>query len=136
MASNTTSRNGFQDVKSMLHFVDNAALPEGNKIAKVESLGDDPNAMFVWFGMSHLLLSIGESVEPSYSHHSAEMFIRGEPIRLGFKVWPLCDGYPYHLHLYKGKVTTQQPLPLGACVVNTMRDENESRSHVSKQELF
>ena len=55
---NAMSRNIFEGIKSMLHFVDNSALPEGNKVAEVEPLYDDLNAKFVQFGMFHPLLSI------------------------------------------------------------------------------
>ena len=56
----------FQGIKGMLHFVDNSALPEGNKVAKVEPLYDDLNAKLVQFGMLHPLLSIDESMVPYY----------------------------------------------------------------------
>ena len=66
------------------------------------------------------------------------MFIRGKPIRFGFKLWSLCgrDGYPYHPRIYKGKETTQQALPLRNRVVNTMTDVIKISSHVAKHELY
>ena len=105
---NATSRNIFQGIKCMLHFVDNSALPEGNKVAEVEPLYDDLNVKLVQFGMFHPLLSIDESMVPYYGRHSAKMFIRGKPIRFGFKLWSLCgsDGYPYHFRIYKGMTMT------------------------------
>ena len=66
---NAMSRNIFQGIKSMLHFVDNSALPEGNKVAEVEPLYDDLNAKLVQFGMFHPLLSIDESMVPYYGRH-------------------------------------------------------------------
>ena len=122
----------------MLHFVDNSALPERNKVAKVEPLYNDLNAKLVQFGMFNPLLSIDESMIPYYGRHSAKMFIRGKPICFGFQLWSLCgsDGYPYHLRIYKGKETTQQALPLGTRVVNTMTDVIKTSSHVAMHELY
>ena len=67
-----------------------------------------------------------------------KMFIRGKPIRFGFKLWSLCgnNGYLYHLRIYKGKETTQQALPLGTRVVNTMADVIKTSSLVAKHELY
>ena len=135
---NAMSRNTFQGIISMLHFVDNSALPEGNKVAKVEPLYNDLNAKLVQFGMFHPLLSVDESMVPYYGRHSSKIFIRGKPICFGFKLWSLCgsDGYPYHLRIFKGKETTQQALPLGTRVVNTMTDVIKTGSHVDRHELY
>jgi hypothetical protein len=45
---------------------------------------------------------------PYYGHHSAKMFIRGKPIRFGFKLWVLAadSGYPFNVQVYCGKSTT------------------------------
>ncbi|KRZ70587.1 PiggyBac transposable element-derived protein 3 [Trichinella papuae] len=39
---------------------------------------------------------------PYYGHHSCKMFIRGKPIRFGYKIWTMAsaNGYPYALKIY------------------------------------
>ena len=80
------------------------------------------NNSLIQFGVFHEILSVDESMVPYFGRHSAKMFIRGKPIRFGYKIWSLCgiDGYPYHLKIYQGKersanATTQQE-PLGTRV--------------------
>ena len=75
---------------------------------------------------------------PYFGRHSAKMFIRGKPIRFGYKIWSLCgeDGYPYHLKIYTGKEPGQQPDPLGTRVVNHMVSVIEEKSDVKSHQLF
>ncbi|KAL3258170.1 hypothetical protein MRX96_046422 [Rhipicephalus microplus] len=49
------------------------------------------------FGVFNGSLSIDESMVPYYGHYSCKMFIRGKPIRFGYKIWMKCssNGYPY-----------------------------------------
>jgi hypothetical protein len=56
---------------------------------------------------------------PYYGHHSAKMFIKGKPVRFGYKIWMLCssDGYPYKAVIYAGKVDRPNELNLGEHVV-------------------
>ena len=65
------------------------------------------------------------------------MFIRGKPIRFGYKIWTLCstDGYPYHLNIYTGKVANN-PVPLGSRVVNKMVDIIKEHSDPINHELY
>jgi DNA excision repair protein ERCC-6 len=50
------------------------------------------------------------------------MFIRGKPIRFGYKLWMLCssDGYPYQAIIYCGKADRPEHLGLGEHVVTTL----------------
>ena len=47
--------------------------------------------------------------------HSAQMFVRLKPIRIGYKLWMLTssDGFPYSVEIYTGKSENQPPGPLG-----------------------
>ena len=47
------------------------------------------------------------------------MFIRGKPIKFGYKVWMLCslDGYPYQAVIYAGKTDRPENITLGEHVV-------------------
>lgn len=66
------------------------------------------------------------------------MFIRGKPIRFGYKIWAICgnDGYPYKLKLYRGKEQNQPKLPLGTRVVNDMMSVIQSCSAVTRHEVY
>jgi len=49
-------------------------------------------------------LSIDESMIPYYGRHYAKQYIRGKPVRFGFKNWALCSstGYMYAFDIYTG----------------------------------
>ena len=68
------------------------------------------------------------------------MFIKGKPIRFGYKIWPLCgnDGYPYHLKIYQGRERNAagQNKPLGTRVVKSMVEIITASSSVEKHDLY
>ena len=80
------------------------------------------NQQLVQYGILHDLLSIDESMVPYYGRHISKMFIKGKPIRFGYKLWYMSgsDGYPYHLILYQGKEAMRSKELLGMQVVGSM----------------
>ena len=132
------SKNRFQSIKQYLHFADNAALEQGNKVAKVQPLYTSLNEQLVEWGVFHELLSVDESMVPYFGKHSAKMYIKGKPIRFGYKIWCLCgkDGFPHHLQIYTGKGEERPTQPLGSRVVNTMVGVVEENSDVTRHKLF
>ena len=62
------------------------------------NLGEmSPHVVWQQYGVLHEVLSIDESMMPYYRiGHSYKMFIKGKPIRFGYKLWCLCEseGYP------------------------------------------
>ena len=99
------SRNRFTEIKRYLHLADNDHVDPTDKMFKVRPLVSALNTRFQQFGIFSKYLSIDEEMIPYYGHHSAKMFIRGKPIRFGFKLWVLAsdDGYPYNIQVYCGK---------------------------------
>ncbi|KAJ8888253.1 hypothetical protein PR048_007740 [Dryococelus australis] len=75
-------RNRFDEIIRYLHIADNSA-------------------------MDGIDLSIDESIIPYFGHHSAKQFIRGKPIRFGFKMWIAADPsrYIFHVEPYCGTST-------------------------------
>ena len=65
--------------------------------------------------MSANNFSVDESMIPYYGRHGTKQFIRGKPIRFGFKLWCLCssDGYLLHAEPYCGKDTNLPETGLG-----------------------
>ena len=99
----------------MFHLVDNRELENNlNKMAKVAPIYDTLNSALVQYGIFHKFLSVDESMVPYYGRHSCKMFIRGKPIRFGYKIWCLCgeNDYSYHLSIYTGK-SDNSVAPLG-----------------------
>ncbi|KRY07581.1 PiggyBac transposable element-derived protein 3 [Trichinella patagoniensis] len=126
------SRNRFMEIKKYLHLADNQKLVKGDKMSKVTPLYKLLNSSLVKHGMFHEKLSVDESIVPYFGRHAAKMFLKGKPIRFGYKVWMLCgnDGYPYHMTIYQGK-EIHAPKRLRSSIKETPeKDEAEaSTSH-------
>lgn len=120
--SNNMSRNRFQEIKRYLHLADNSRLDLSDRMAKIRPLSKMLCEKFCQFGYMHQNLSIDESMVKYFGGHSAKQFIRGKPVRFGFKNWMLTSscGYLYQFDTYCGaKVVNRerQHLPLGSRVV-------------------
>ena len=82
-------------------------------------------------------LAIDESMIPYLEKHFAKQFIRGKPIRFGYKMWTLCSngGYLHSFDLYMGKkeneaINTVLNIGLGENVVlNLIAKANLSSNH-------
>ena len=94
------SRQMYRDIKRNLHLVDNSTLTDGDKLYKERSYIDLRNRKFCKFGVFAHNLSIDEQMIPYFVRHSCKMFMKGKPVRFGFKAWCLCssDGFPLQCH--------------------------------------
>jgi DNA excision repair protein ERCC-6 len=131
LIAETMTRDRFREIKSCIHLMDNHALPPGDKMAKVSRLFNLLNNALQRFGIFHEDLSIDESMVPYHGRHSAKMFIKGKPIRFGYKIWTLTgqDGFPYKSILYQGKERVPRSEPLGSHVVNSLLSVVEPGNH-------
>lgn len=113
------SRNHFRAIKKFLHLNDNTKLKSDDKLGKIAPIYEELGKNLRQFGTFHKKLSIDESMVPYYGHHTCKMFIKGKPIRFGFKIWMLCSssGYPYAMEIYSGKKNESSGMPLGEDVV-------------------
>jgi hypothetical protein len=123
--SNAMSRNRFQEIKRYINLADNNNLDKSDKMAKLRPLMNMLNQKFQQWGVFHQDLSIDEAMIKYFGHHSAKQFIRGKPVRFGYKNWMLCSstGYCYLFDIYCGAknitetVADKSTLPLGSRVV-------------------
>ena len=113
--------NRFEEILSVLHFVDNTKLDKTDKMAKVRPLLTLLNERFLLYWEPSQNVNVDESMVPYYGRHSAKQFIRGKPIRYGFKMWCLNtpDGYLIQTEPYQGQGTVkiQPELGVGGSVV-------------------
>ena len=118
--SKTMSRDRFRSIKACLHIADNHNLAQ-LKVAKVLPLLDLLKANCQQFGVFHKSLSIDESMVPYRGLHSAKQYIKGEPVKFGYKLWMLCsgDGFLYNFEIYCGKDSSRTS-PLASHVVKKM----------------
>lgn len=91
-------------------------------MAKIRPLMNLVNQRFRQWGIFHRELSIDEAMIKYFGHHSAKQFIKGKPVRFGYKNWMLCssNGYCYAFDTYcgaKNKDKSSTSMPLGSRVV-------------------
>lgn len=98
------SRDRFEQIKQNIHVCDNQNLDINDKFAKITPLNDALNKKFMQFGVFTHNLSVDEQMIAYYGRHSLKMFIRGKPIRFGYKYWVLASatGYCYFFIPYTG----------------------------------
>ena len=134
------SRTGFQHIKSYLHAADNQNLSK-TKMAMTEPIYQILNEKFQKYGIFHENLSIDESMVPYFSRHLCKKFIRGKPIKFGYKIWILTSntGLPYGVAIYLGKENGgDSDKPLRYCILTSSLFPcgNPSDHHVFFQRLL
>ena len=66
-------------------------------MAKIDPLQQALNASLQHFGVFAEDLSASEQMIPYFGSHSCKIFIRGKPIRFGYKKWILASSCRYLL---------------------------------------
>lgn len=120
--SNAMPRNKFDDIMKYIHCADNASLDPDDRFSKVTPMYNSLNARFLNFFPNEQNLSIDESMVPYYGRHSSKQFIRGKPIRFGYKLWVMATtlGYIVQIDPYQGnkaRMNTCKSKGLGYSVV-------------------
>jgi len=93
--SKAMPRNRFEEILRFIHLANNNALDSSDKFAKVWPLINSLNGSFLQHFPIAQQLSVDESMLAYFGHHSAKQFIRGKPIRFGYKVWCLTTPLGY-----------------------------------------
>ncbi len=100
-------RDHFDEIMKFFHAADNTKLPKNDKYAKVRPLLEILNDNFLKYGgvFGQGIVSIDESMIPYFGRHPAKQFIRGKPVRWGYKAWVAADpnGYAFDASVYQGK---------------------------------
>ncbi|XP_044735345.1 piggyBac transposable element-derived protein 3-like [Chrysoperla carnea] len=101
------SRNRFDKIKSYLHFNDNSKIDNTDKAFKIRPFIAKANESFQKFGIFESNLAVDEMIVKYFGHHGIKQFIKGKPVRFGYKLWALCgvSGFCYNFSLYAGKKT-------------------------------
>ena len=75
---------------------------------KLKPLINHLKEKFIQFGIFITDLCVDEQMIPYFGNHSCKQFLRGKPVRFGYKVWMLCgqNGYCFNFEIYCGKDTT------------------------------
>lgn len=102
---NSMRLNRFETLLHHIHFNNNLQIDRSDKLYKIRPIIDALNDRFRKHGGLEEHISIDESMIPYYGKHYAKQYIKGKPIRFGYKNWALCtnDGYMVSFDVYTGK---------------------------------
>lgn len=102
MVSQAMRRDRFRQIIRYLHCADNTKPNQSDKAWKLRSLMDMIKQKFMenWIPEEHL--DFDESMIKYFGRHSCKQFIRGKPIRFGYKMW--CLNTPSVLIYTKEKI--------------------------------
>jgi len=120
------SRNRFRFIIQNLHCCDNNNLSKNDKFAKMRPLFNILKIKFANLAPQEEHHSIDESMVPYYGRHGTKQFIRGKPIRWGYKFWTGSNkhGYIEWFEPYQGAntVLTNKNVGLDASVILEFAD--------------
>ena len=113
LISSSMRRNTFEEMLRVLHFADNSKM-DGDPFFKMRPIFDICNQNYKILDLPQLL-SVDEAMVPYYGRHGTKQYMRGKPVRYGYKLWCLCDtaGYLYHCEPYCGQRTQLLSTGLG-----------------------
>lgn len=111
--------NRFELLLRHLHFNNNNNISTDDRLFKLRPLIEALNNNFGKHGGLDEHLSIDESMIPYYGRHYAKQYIKGKPIRFGYKNWALCqsEGYMIAFDIYTGKSDKEKQFGLGGDTV-------------------
>ncbi|KAI5692527.1 hypothetical protein M8J75_014971 [Diaphorina citri] len=105
MIHSAMRRNRVKQIISFLHFEDMENFTASDKMWKLKPLLNRLNDNFMehFIPMQHL--NYDESMIAYFGRHGCKQFIRGKPIRFGFKAWCLntFNGYLINFDIYQGR---------------------------------
>ena len=93
LISESMRRDRFYEIMRYFHACDKTNLLPNDKFAKIQPLLDILNSNWLKHGVvfGPVDVSIDESMIPYFGSRSTKQFIRGKPVRWGYKAWVAAD---------------------------------------------
>lgn len=103
--SQSMRRDRFLQICRFLHCADNTKIDLNDKAWKIRPVMELLKKHCIDNFVPEQNLAYDESMVKYFGRHSCKQFIRGKPIRFGYKIWSLNtkDGYLVNFELYQGK---------------------------------
>ncbi|KAJ8911109.1 hypothetical protein NQ315_003371 [Exocentrus adspersus] len=108
---NSMRRDRFLQISRFIHFADNNNPDISDKIWKMRPLMDKVKSKFLEHFQPEEHLCYDESMIKYFGKHSCKQFIRGKPVRFGYKMWCLntTSGYLVNFEMYQGNNPRRSP---------------------------
>lgn len=103
LIKNTLSSKSFENIRSVLHFNDNALSNPSDKLYKLRPIIDHLSKKFVSIPMDENL-SIDEQICATKARHHLKQYLPLKPHKWGYKLYILCSasGFCYKFEIYTG----------------------------------
>lgn len=97
-------RERFITIMKFMHWADNTQMSSTDKVWKIRPVIDMLQAKFLENFVPTEHMNYDESMIKYYGRHSLKQFIKGKPIRFGYKVWCMNaeNGYLISFEIYQG----------------------------------
>lgn len=105
MVSDAMRRDRFLTIWKFFHLSDNTKINVTDKYYKLRPLIESLQKKFTQFYVPEESFNYDRSMVKYFGRHSCKQFIKGKPIRFGYKVWCLNtkSGYLINFNMYQGK---------------------------------
>lgn len=103
--SQAMRRDRFLQICRFIHCTDNTNINTNDKAWKIRPVMEMLKLRCISNFVPERELAYDESMVKYFGRHGCKQFIRGRPIRFGYKIWSLNtkDGYLVNFELYQGK---------------------------------
>ena len=122
VVSQLMNNDRFDEILRYFHLADNNSLAAGDKLVKARPFYEMMNEKFLKSFQVEENLCIDEAMIPDCGKHSAKQYIKGKPIKFGYKLWCLNNHLDYLAQCkpYSGKSQTVPVLGLGKSIITKL----------------
>lgn len=108
---NAMRRDRFIQIMRFLHCSDNNNLTPTDKMTKLRPLMNIIKKNFIEHYVPDQEIAYDESMIEYFGRHGCKQYIRGKPIRFGYKVWCINSksGYLINFEVYQGSIPNSNP---------------------------
>lgn len=99
-------RDRFESIMRFLHCSDNTKLDKADKMTKLRPFINLLKSRFIHHFVPEREIDYDESMVEYFGKHGCKQYIRGKPIRFGYKVWCINTkaGYLINFEVYQGAI--------------------------------
>ena len=98
LVTNSMRRDTFDQIMRCFHFTDNMKV-NTDRFFKVRPIFEHINKVMMHNRFQGEFMSVDEVMVSYYGRHGGKQYIRGKPVRFGFKLWAACDSNSTLLHV-------------------------------------
>lgn len=140
LVSDCLSRDRFEHILTNIHCCDNDNLDKSDRFSKLRPLIELMNKKFLEHSPHVEQHSVDEAMIPYFGRHPTKQFIRGKPIRYGYKFWvgATSFGYVTYMEPYQGAKSEikNSSLGLGPSVILKYAEVLKSKQNASYHLYF